>query len=369
MLAWLAEAAYSCWDILVDMAPYVLLGFAVAGALFAWLPTSLVERHLGGERRLWPVFKAALVGIPLPLCCCGVIPLAASLRRQGAGRGPTTAFLISTPQTGADSILVTYSLLGPVYAVLRPVAALVSGLVGGLVVGLGRRGQEPGPPPPAPGASPLDQTPAACGCQGSCAQPEEPRSKLRQAWDYAVRELPEDLARPFLFGVAAAGTLAALLPQGFFAGHLGAGWPAMLLMLVVGAPLYICATAAVPLAAAFLAKGLSPGAVLVFLMAAPATNLATIATVWKVLGLRTLAGYLLAVFGTALAAGWLTDLAFAGLALETAGVWAEAEAGPWQEAAAVLLLLLLAGGLWSSWRSPDQPCHAPPPEGPGPEQS
>jgi hypothetical protein len=122
------------------------------------------------------------------------------------------------------------------------------------------------------------------------------------------------------------------------------------------------------LAAAFLAKGLSPGAVLVFLMAAPATNLATIATVWKVLGGRTLVGYLLAVTVTALAAGWLTDLAFAGLALETAGVWAEAEAGLWQEAAAVLLLLLLAGGLWSSWRSPDQPCHAPPPAGSGPKK-
>jgi hypothetical protein len=304
------------------------------------------------------VLKAALVGIPLPLCCCGVIPLAASLRRQGAGRGPTTAFLISTPQTGADSILVTYSLLGPVYAVLRPLAALVSGMVGGLLVGLGRREPQP---EAAAGPPPVQTAPAACGCEGSCAQPEKPGSRPRQAWDYAVRELPEDLARPFLFGVAAAGALAALLPEGFFAGYLGAGWAAMLLMLVVGAPLYICATAAVPLAAAFLAKGLSPGAVLVFLMAAPATNLATIATVWKVLGGRTLAGYLAAVAGTALAAGWLTDLAFAGLALETAGVWAESEPGLWQQAAAVLLLLLLAGGLWSAWRNPhDEVCEAPP---------
>lgn len=323
------------------MAPYVLLGFLVAGALWVLVPESLVRRHLGSGRRLGPVFKAALVGIPIPLCCCGVIPLAASLRRQGAGRAPVTSFLISTPQTGADSILVTYSLLGPVYAIMRPLAALVSGLLGGALVLAWPQGKSAAPAPAAPAG-------VGCGCGASA--PAGGPSRLRTALKYALGELPEDLARPFLLGVAGAGIMAALLPPHFFADLPGGGVLPMVGMLLVGAPLYICATAAVPIAAALLAKGLSPGAALVFLMAAPATNLATIATVWRVMGPRTLISYLGAVFVTALGAGLALDAFWSGAALAQVATGAGEVMGPIGQACAVVLVALLGWGLVRSFK-------------------
>jgi uncharacterized membrane protein YraQ (UPF0718 family) len=342
--------AFSCWDLLIDMAPYVLLGFLAAGILAVWLPAGMVERHLGGRRRFWPVLKAALIGIPIPLCCCGVIPLASSLRRQGAAKGPTTAFLISTPQTGVDSILVTYSLLGPVFAVLRPLAAFISGILGGLSVAAFD-------PPKASYAIDgqiqsaghgLDLA-ASCGCDGACAGPGRAKSKLRKVIDYGFLELPKDLARPFVVGLLAAGLLAGLLPPDFFQEYLGHGLISMLVMLAVGAPLYICATAAVPLAAAFLAKGLSPGAVLVFLMAAPATNLATIVLVGKVMGPRALVGYLTSVCFTALSAGLLTD---ACLNIEVLGglhAVPEGTMGIVNNISALILSDLLLFGLWRTF--------------------
>jgi uncharacterized membrane protein YraQ (UPF0718 family) len=355
MVEFVLHTVLTCWDLLVDMAPYVLLGFLAAGILSVWLPQDLVQRHLGGKRRLGPVFKAALVGIPIPLCCCGVIPLAASLRRQGAGRGPTTAFLISTPQTGVDSILVTYSLLGPVFAILRPVVALLSGILGGLLVALGESEK--------PASNQKTELPlisevafvengAACGCGGSCSNPAKPKSKLRGILDYGLLELPADLAKPFIIGLGAAGLMAALLPPNFFEQYLGHGLLSMLIMLVVGAPLYICATAAVPLAAAFLAKGLSPGAVLVFLMAAPATNLATMVLVWKIMGARTLFYYIVAVAVTALGAGYLTDVFLSVPALSGAKAAFEEVPGFFSQIMAILLAGLLLFGLWRSFRAP-----------------
>lgn len=343
----------SCWDLLADMAPYVLLGFAAAGALWVWLPQGLVERHLGGGRRLWPVFKAALAGIPIPLCCCGVIPLAASLRRQGAGRGPTTAFLISTPQTGVDSILVTYSLLGPVFAALRPLTALASGVLGGLLVAATEKRAEPAPIISSLNAQLIPQpSTCACGCGSNCAAGGPPPSPIKGAFQYGFGELPQDLARPFTLGLVAAGGLAALLPPNFFQDYLGQGLASMSLMLVVGAPLYICATAAVPLAAAFLAKGLSPGAVLVFLMAAPATNLATMALVWKIMGPRTLFCYLAAVALIALAAGYVTDFFFSGLTVEGLAEVSQEIYSLFSQLSAIVLAGLLARGLWRSFFFP-----------------
>lgn len=341
----------SCWDLLVDMAPYVLLGFLAAGFMSVWLPAGMVERHLGGGRRFWPVLKSALIGIPIPLCCCGVIPLAASLRRQGAAKGPTTAFLISTPQTGVDSILVTYSLLGPLFAILRPLVALISGLMGGVLVAAFEPPENASAGPKKP-MGPLVQElgmAASCGCNGACSAQTQSRSKLRQAIAHGFMELPQDLARPFLFGLVAAGLLAGLLPPNFFMDYLGHGLVSMLVMLFVGAPLYICATAAVPLAAAFLAKGLSPGAVLVFLMAAPATNLATIVLVGKIMGLRTLAYYLAAVCLTALGAGLLVDLGLSFTEVAYSNVVLGESTGLINITSAVLLAVLLILGLWRSF--------------------
>ncbi len=285
------------WSTLAEMAPYLLFGFFVAGLLSVFISPELVEQQLGG-RGLWPVLKAALFGIPLPLCSCGVIPVGASLRRHGASRGASTSFLISTPQTGVDSLLVTYSLLGPIFAIVRPIAALVSGLLGGIAVTLlGEDGQD---------ADANNES--GSNCTEACCVNTPQRSRMIRALHYGFVTLPQDLARALLLGLLAAGLIAALVPEKLFADYLGGGFGAMVLMLVIGIPIYVCATGSVPIAAALLLKGISPGAVLVFLMTGPATNAAAFATIWKVLGRRTAIIYVSTVAVTALLSGALLDL-------------------------------------------------------------
>ncbi|MFP4057515.1 MAG: permease [Candidatus Brocadiia bacterium] len=293
------------WGTLSAMAPYLLFGFFVAGLLSVLIPARLVERHLGG-RGLWPVGKAAAFGVPLPLCSCGVIPVSASLRRHGASKGATTAFLLSTPQTGVDSILVTLSLLGPVFAIYRPVAALATGLAGGwLVSALSRpeAGDEATAPP----------------CQDPCCAGPEGRSRLAALFRYGFVTLPRDIGPSLLAGLVVAGLITALVPENYFADSLGAGLPGMLVMMAVGIPIYVCATASVPIAAALIAAGISPGAALVFLVTGPATNAATVATIWKVMGRRTAFVYLGTVAVAALAAGLGLNAIYAHPAVQAPG--------------------------------------------------
>jgi len=319
------------WAVLGEMAPYLLFGFFVAGILAVAISPAAVQRHLGG-RGITAAFKAALFGVPLPLCSCGVIPVAASLRRHGASRSAVTAFLISTPQTGVDSILVTFSLLGVVMAVFRPVAAFVSGLLGGAMVALADRKD------PATGPSPEACRDACCATDG--------HGKVYRALSYGFRVLPQDIGRSLLVGLAVAALISTMVPDDFFTSAAGGafrtGLPAMLLMMLVGMPIYVCATASVPIAAALIAKGVSPGAALVFLMTGPATNAATIATVWKVMGRRTAAIYLVSVAASALAAGATLDWLFSleGLSRAAEGHWM---LPAWfNTACAVALLAILA---------------------------
>jgi uncharacterized membrane protein YraQ (UPF0718 family)/copper chaperone CopZ len=228
-----------------------------------------------------------------------VIPVAASLRRHGASRGATTAFLLSTPQTGVDSILVTFSILGPVFAVTRPVIALVSGLLGGAVVDATESA------PGSGGALPVR-------CEGECCSPGASDGKLRRALKYGLFTLPRDIGRALVVGILIAGLLSAVVPEDFFADYLGGTAfgqqvVAMLVMMLLGLPVYVCATASVPVAAALIHAGVSPGAALVFLMTGPATNAAAVATVWKVMGGRTALTYLATVALTAFAAGLLLN--------------------------------------------------------------
>ncbi len=299
-----ARMPVEVWRTLTAMAPYLLFGFLVAGALSVLISPETVERHLGGRGRFWPALKAAAFGVPLPLCSCGVIPVAASLRRHGAGRGAATSFLLSTPQTGVDSILVTYSILGPVFAIVRPVAAFVSGLVGGSIVGSVE-------PADAVNGKPETKCEDAC-----CAR--DGRGRVARIFHYGFVTLPRDLWRALVVGIAIAGVIAAVVPKDFFAEYLGGGGVgaqlgAMVVMMVIGLPIYVCATASVPLAAAFIHAGVSPGAALVFLMTGPATNAATIATIWKTMGRRTTLIYLGTVVVTALASGLALNY-WAGLA-------------------------------------------------------
>lgn len=285
----------------LQMSPYLLFGFAVAGILSVFISKEMVERHMGG-RGLGPVLKATLLGIPLPLCSCGVIPVAASLRKHGASRGATLSFLMSTPQTGVDSIAVTHGMLGPALAVFRPLVALVSGVIGGWLVDTtdGREGTKPEATPPP--------------CQDECCAPTKKTHWLVRAMDFAFAVLPRDIAKPLLLGVVVAGAIAGLVPDDFFASTVGTGLGAMVVMMLIGIPLYVCATASVPIAAALILKGVSPGAALVFLITGPATNAAALMTLWKILGKKATFIYLGTVALTALAAGLLFDqIALAGI--------------------------------------------------------
>jgi hypothetical protein len=286
------------WGTLTAMAPYLLFGFLVAGVLSVFISPETVEQHLGGRGSFWPAFKAAAFGVPLPLCSCGVIPVAASLRRHGAGRGAATSFLLSTPQTGVDSLLVTYSILGPIFAVVRPVAAFLSGLVGGTIVGSVE------PEDAVNGKTHTKCEDACCARNG--------RGRVARVFHYGLVTLPRDLWRALVVGIVIAGAISAIVPEDSLKGFLGSGslWGqlgAMLVMMAVGLPTYVCATASVPLAAAFIHAGVSPGAALVFLMTGPATNAATIATVWKTMGRRTAVIYLSTVAVTALASGFILN--------------------------------------------------------------
>jgi len=296
-MALLTLIAWHVWATTAQMAPYLLFGFLMAGVLSVLISPDLIERHLGSGT-IGPVLKASLVGVPLPLCSCGVIPVAASLRRHGASKGATTAFLISTPQTGVDSVLVTYGMLGPVFAIFRPIAALVSGVIGGLVVGAteDERTTEltPSSAPPSP-ATP------------SCCAKHAKKSKFAEALRYGFVTLPKDIGRPLLAGVLVAGLISAFFPTDSFQAISGHYWISLLAMLGLGIPLYVCATASVPIAAALILKGLSPGAALVFLMTGPASNAASVTTIAKTMGRRTAIIYLLVVAVSALACGLVLD--------------------------------------------------------------
>lgn len=276
--------------LLNEMSPYLLSGFLIAGILHAFVPRRLYARYLA-KNDFRSVVLAALFGVPLPLCSCGVIPTAMSMRREGASKGATVSFLISTPQTGVDSILATASLLGLPFALLRPVAAFVTALFGGALVGA------------AAGDSPVRMQ------RGDDAAPQRRTfpEKCREALRYGFVDMVQDIGKWLLLGLLAAGAIAFFVPDGFFAVYKEYPLANMLIVLVLSVPMYVCATGSIPIAAALMLKGLSPGAALVLLMAGPATNMAAILVVGKVLGRRTLLLYLGAIVAGAVGFGVLVD--------------------------------------------------------------
>ena len=283
------------WSILGEMAPYLLFGFFVAGMLSVFVSAQLVERHLGGKG-VWPVVKASFWGVPLPLCSCAVIPVAASLRKHGSSKGATTAFLISTPQTGVDSIFVTLSLLGPVFAIFRPLAAFITGIIGGVLVdAVGQNGAH------------VEEVKEEC--HDECCEPGEINRFVR-GLKHGFVTLPKDIARDLLVGLFFAGLITALVPDDLFSGVITSGFVSMLIMMAIGIPIYVCATASVPIAAALMLKGVSPGAAFVFLMTGPATNVAAIAIFKNLLGPKALGVYLGTVAISALVLGGLLNLFF-----------------------------------------------------------
>lgn len=336
------------WLVAAQMSPWLLMGFLMAGVLSTVIAPAWLERHLGG-RGFVPVLKASAFGVPLPLCSCGVIPVAASLRSHGASRAATTAFLLSTPQTGVDSILVTWTMLGPVFAVFRPVVALVTGLLGGALVGALAPDPPKAPPPVFPLASAVPPPPGGAA------------DRLRAALAYGLVTLPADLGRALLLGLVLAGVIGALVPADFVARYVAPGPLSVLLMMLVGIPIYVCATASVPLAAGFIFIGVSPGAALAFLIAGPATNAATLTTIGRVLGRRALGLFLLTVAASAFGAGLLLDglMPWLGRAVPQFGAQPHAHdhASWWSHLAAVALAVVVAHAWWRSRR----PATAPSP--------
>ncbi|MEW5724577.1 MAG: SO_0444 family Cu/Zn efflux transporter [Thermodesulfobacteriota bacterium] len=335
----LAEA----WRLLLDSSVYVLFGLAVAGLLRVFLSPAAVARHFG-RGRFRSVFKAALLGIPIPLCSCGVLPAAVSLKKQGANNGAVTAFLISTPESGVDSIALTYALLDPIMTVARPVAAFTAAAAAGVAENLIGDGRSARSEPPD-----LSCAVDRC-CDGvDCPPAEHARhhtftQKVRAGLGFALTEVWSDLAAWFLLGLLLAGLITALVPDDLAARWLGGGWPAMLLMLLIGVPLYICATASTPIAAAMILKGVSPGAALVFLLAGPATNLTSLTVLAGVLGRRATAVYLAAIALVAVGFGLAVDQVYLLTGLSArAGLGQAAEVlPPAVKAVGALLLLVLS---------------------------
>lgn len=321
-------------DLSLEMGPLLLFGLAVAGLLHVLVSEEMVLRHLGG--RGWrSVVKATAFGIPLPLCSCSVVPVAASLRRKGAGDGAAVSFLIGAPQIGADSFLLTQGLLGPFFALFRVAASMATALVAGLLVDAVR--PEPSVAPAGTGSSAV-------------------RGPAWREFTTHVMELVGSLANNLLAGLVLAALILALLPDGALASWQGDNpWLAMVAALLVGLPLYVCATASTPIAAALVLKGLHPGAALVFLLAGPATNLVTLVLLRGSLGMRSLGIYLGTIAVMALLAGWILGLLRPDLAVHLAEQMAHRhECGPgWLEwtGSAVMALLLLWHYL-RRWRAP-----------------
>ena len=280
------------WLVTVAMAPYLLFGFLMAGILSELISKEFVRKHLGGNGWLQSL-KAALVGVPMPICSCGVIPLAASLREHGASRGATASFLASTPQTGVDSLMVTYALLGLPFAILRALVAFISGIIRGSAV-------EAITPKEA------SQTPAHPDKE-EVAHPKGLLGKIQRMLKYGFIALPRNISKAMIFGIILSGVISSLIPENYFADKMDNELIAMLLMLVIGTPLYVCSSASVPIALAFINAGISPGAALVFLIMGPATNAAALATLWKLLGKRQLAVFLVALAVTAIGAGLIMN--------------------------------------------------------------
>lgn len=323
-----------------------MLGLLIAGLLNVYLPANFLNRHLGKEG-LWTTIKAAFIGAPMPLCSCGVIPAAIGLRRAGASKSATTAFLVSTPETGVDSVSVSYVLLGPFMAIIRPIAAVCSAIAAGVLVG---KDHEIHSQHKHQAATADDNSAGCCSSNTSaevkkessccssntaaevkkepsgfstedsasikadrCCKSEKPSlsiesrvAKFKRAIRFSCNKLLEDTMVWLVIGLFFAALVQTYVPESYLS-QWGSGIFAMLVVILISIPMYICATASTPIAAGLLLSGVSPGAVLVFMLAGPATNIATLGVVGKELGKRAVFAYLTGVIGMALLFGFLTD--------------------------------------------------------------
>ena len=303
----------------LEAAPWLVFGLILGGLVGSVIPTSFLERHLSGDG-LGSILKATVLGAPLPLCSCGVIPAALGLRRAGASKPATAAFMVSTPETGVDSISITYALLGPVMAVTRPVAALFSAINAGLLVALFDRNEEGSgalsaseesgssccSSKTAPEIAEQESTDNCCSSSNETEIEKSGIAKVVTDVQTTFTDLLESIGLWLVAGIVFAAAVQTFLPTDFLASW-GQGFLAMAVMVLVGIPMYICATASTPIAAGLIIAGVSPGVALVLLLTGPATNLSTLGVISQELGKRSMWLYLLGVVSTAMFAGWLMD--------------------------------------------------------------
>ncbi len=287
-------------NIILEVAPFLLIGLFVSGLIKAFASDTLIKKHLSGTG-LKPVIKAAFIGMPLPLCSCGVIPVALGLRKQGASKGATASFMIATPETGVDSISVSYALLGPFMALARPIAALISSITAGILVDAVTDESKP---------SFTEPVQKSC-CSSSEDKQDQTAStgkfeRFITGQKYSFTRLYDDTFKWLFIGIIAAGAILTYVPPDYFSA-LGHSYLGMLLIMLISVPMYTCATASTPIAAGLIALGVSPGAALVFLLAGPATNIATLGVISKELGKKAMVAYLSAIGLCALGFGILTD--------------------------------------------------------------
>jgi hypothetical protein len=328
MLDTLARFPVELWQILLELAPSLLLGLFIAGLVHVYVPAAAIHKRLS-KPDLGSTVRASVLGVPLPLCSCGVIPTALGLRKAGASKGATTSFMISTPQTGVDSILVSAAFLGWPFALFKLAAAFITGVVGGVLVNR----FTPAPKDQAvSGATDLDPVGRDRGLVGAVR--------------YAVFDLLGAIDTWLVAGVVVAAAITTLVPADFFVDRSWSqGLLGMLVVLTISLPLYVCTTASVPIAASLIAAGMPAGSALVFLMAGPATNVATIGAVFRTLGATVLGLYLGTVVVMSLGFGLLFDrLLFDVPAMDMV----HEHAGGWLNVLSALVLLALLGLL--SWR-------------------
>ena len=316
-------------SIITEMAPYLLLGFFFAGLMHVFVPSHFYHNYLS-DNSFRSVLYATLLGIPLPLCSCGVLPTALSLHKEGGSKGATTAFLIATPQTGVDSILATFSLMGLPFAIIRPLAALLTALFGGTMANRTTKGEKREKKTEELSCccchteeEKKTEEPSCCCCHAEeekkteepscccCHNEEKPYtgfwSKMVAALRYGFVDMAGDIGGWLVMGLVVAALITVFVPADFFAVFADNTWLSMLLVLVISVPMYICATGSIPIAVALMLKGLSPGAAFVMLMAGPACNIASILLIRRNLGTRTLIAYLGSIITGALLTGIIID--------------------------------------------------------------
>lgn len=335
------------------MAPYLLLGFLVAGLLRSFVTEQWVRAHLG-QRGFVQTIKAVVIGIPLPLCSCGVIPVAAGIRRQGGSAGATASFTAATPQTGVDSIAATIGMLGLPFTIIRVLIAFANGIITGVLVdkfGDAKEKQEPAPGETSCcGSAEPKQTESCCssetdsdGCCSGANANETPgwMDKIRSGMSFGLITLPRELSMALIVGILLAAVISSTLPASTMESIPGGIFGMYTLVTIISLPLYVCSTGSIPMAFSLLHAGITPGAALLFLIAGPATNTATVTSLWKLIGPRSTLLYIFSILAISWISAALTDFTRLAPAIESAVHHHEMKTSPFQWLSALILLGVL----------------------------